>query len=82
MNLKYFAKAHALRVVSERRAVKEAMLLGRSPKPDTEHIPGKRGWITDAGTAMAAFVFTKCASSVIARASELGLTVRLTEIGR
>lgn len=75
MNIKEFSKSHGFRLGSERRAIREAMVLDGRPKPDTEHIPGKRGWITDAGTALDAFVFTKCASSVIARASELGLTV-------
>lgn len=75
MNVKDFAKAHGLRVVSKRRVAKEAMVVDGRPKPDCEHVSGKRGWITDAGTAMAAFVITKCAPSVIARASAMGLTV-------
>jgi hypothetical protein len=75
MNVTSFAKAHGLRVVKERRAVKKAMLLDGRPKPDAEHVPGKHGWITDARTAMGAFVLTHSASSLIARANALGVTL-------
>ena len=51
------------------------MLVDGRPKPDSDYVPGKRGWIAGAGTALDAFVFTKFDSSVIAKASKVGLTV-------
>lgn len=68
-----FAKAYGLRVVSERQALKEALILDGWPRPDTEHIPGRRGWITNAGVSMSAFVFSKRASALMARAEALGM---------
>lgn len=51
MTIQRLGKQYALRIVSERVAAKRALILDGKPKPDTEHVPGARGWITEAGKA-------------------------------
>jgi hypothetical protein len=51
-----FAERYKLRVVSERTALKTALHPDGNPHPDSEHIPGKRGWIIEAGSAFDVFV--------------------------
>lgn len=61
-------------MVSERVAIKKLVPDGR-PKPDCEHIPGRRGWITEAGSAFDVFVKGHRIESIVVEAKDLGMEV-------
>ena len=46
MTLEEFAQTHGLKVVGEMKSAKQSLSLDGRPKPDVEHIPAKKGWIT------------------------------------
>jgi hypothetical protein len=84
MNISGFAKAYRLRTIGDRKAIKAAMVPDGNPKPDSEHIPGKRGWITDAGTVLSAFIKTHRAADMVFKAQRIGMELAArgdTEIG-
>src|SRR5262252_2413027 len=76
MTIAEFAKTYGLRIVSERVAVKRALVLDGNPKPDTEHIPGARGWITDAGKGrLRVFFKTRYPGSFISDGKGAGMAM-------
>jgi hypothetical protein len=47
MDLRAFAAIYRLRLASDRKALKVALAPDSEPHPDSEHIPGRKGWITE-----------------------------------
>jgi hypothetical protein len=70
MDLQAFAAIYRLRLASDRKALKVALAPDRKPRPDSGHIPGRKGWITEGKVFLAGHRITHW----VAEAFRLGMT--------
>jgi hypothetical protein len=70
MTLEAFAAIYRLRLASDRKALKVALAPDGKPRPDSGHIPGRKGWITEGKV----FLAGRRIALWLAEALRLGMT--------
>jgi hypothetical protein len=70
MDLQAFAAIYKLRLFSDKKALKPSLTPDGTPRPDSEHIPGRKGWITTGKV----FLFGHRITHWLVEARRLGMT--------